>query len=190
MSNSFADLVNHARSCRRFNNADPVPRQVVVDLIDLARICPSAANQQPLRYRVVTDPAECQTVFPHTKWAGALKTWSGPADAERPTAYIVILSATGTNPGIDVGIAAQTIQLGATEHGYAACMLGAIDRTGIHTDLALPAELQIQLLIALGRPGETIVLEPLPPDGNLTYWRTPDQVHHVPKRSLEQVLVR
>ena len=183
------NLVLQARSYRRFIEADPIPPQLVRELIDLVRFVPSAANQQPLRYRIVTDPAECNLVFPHTKWAGALKNWPGPQPGQRPTAYVVILAAAGKTPATDVGIAAQTLQLAATAHGYAACMLGAIDRPSIHAALGLPKDLDIQLLVALGRPGETITLEPLPESGSTAYWRSEDQTHHVPKRSLDEVLV-
>jgi hypothetical protein len=77
----------------------------------------------------------------------------------------------------------------ATAAGDAAGMLGAIDKPAIQTALALPADLEIQLVVALGRPGEKIVLEPLPPTNATAYWRTPDETHHVPKRSLEDVLI-
>ena len=183
------ELVRKARSCRRFRQDDPIPAELVRSLVDLARLVPSGANQQPLRYRMVTSAQQCAEVFPHTKWAAALKDWGGPAEGERPTAYIVIMAAAGRSAPVDVGIAGQTIQLAATEQGYAACMLGAIDRPGIHKTLGLPGEWEIQLLVALGRCGETIVLEALPQDGNVAYWRSEDGVHHVPKRSLEQVLV-
>jgi nitroreductase len=189
MSHPFADLVKNARSYRRYIAADPIPAELVEKMVDLVRLVPSAANQQPLRYRIVTNPEQCAQVFTHTKWAAALKTWAGPTPAERPTAYIAILTPLEKPALLDVGIAAQTLQLAATAHGYGACMLGAIDRPGIKQALALPPSHEIQLLIALGRPGEKIVLEDLPADGSTAYWRTPDEVHHVPKRSLKDVMI-
>lgn len=189
MAMNFSDLVRKARSCRRYRQNDPVPLALLRNLVDVARLAPSGGNQQPLRYRLISGAAPCAALFPFTRWAAALKTWSGPTESERPTGYIVILAPVGRNAGVDVGIAAQTIQLAATEQGYAVCMLGAIDRAVVHKALGLPADLEVQLLVAVGRQGEAIVLEELPPDGNTVYWRTADGVHHVPKRSLEQVLV-
>lgn len=186
---SFSALVKHARSCRRFRESDPIPPQLVRDLVDLARLVPSAANQQPLRYRIVTGAAACAQVFPHTKWAGALKDWSGPAVGQRPTAYLFILAEQGKNVSCDVGIAAQTIQLAATAAGYAACMLGAIDRPALQAALNFPPPMEIQLLLALGRPNETIVLEDLPLGSSTNYYRTPDSIHHVPKRRLNDILL-
>jgi nitroreductase len=189
-NNTFADLVKRARSCRRYAEADAIPAQVVRDLVDVVRLVPSAGNQQPLRYRIVTESAERQRLFAHLKWAGALKDWGGPKEGERPTGYVIILTPAGKNAAVDVGIAAQTMQLAAASLGYGACMLGAIDRAAIHMAFDLPKELEVQLVVALGRVGEKIVLEKMPESGNHAYWRTADQVHHVPKRSLDEVLVK
>jgi len=32
-------------------------------------------------------------------------------------------------------------------------------------------------------------IEPLPSDGKIEYWRTSDGTHHVPKRSLDELIV-
>jgi nitroreductase len=187
----FADLLRQARSFRRFDQTDPIPPQVLTDLVDLARLVPSGANAQPLRYRIVSDEAERAAVFPHTAWAGALRDWPGPAEGERPTGYIAICSAAGKpEPATDIGIAGQTIQLAATDLGYGACMLGAIERDMLHAALKLPEDLALRLLLALGRPAETVVLEDLAPGASTAYWRDSDGVHHVPKRTLDEVLLR
>jgi len=167
-----------------------MPPALVRRLVDIARLVPSGGNQQPLRYRIVTDATERGRVFPYLRWAAALKDWAGPAEGERPTAYIVILSPADKPSHTDVGIAAQTIQLAATTMGYAACMVGSIDRPAVRHELRLPDDLEIQLIVALGRPGEKIVLEELARGGDVSYWRTPDGVHHVPKRRLEDVLIK
>src|SRR5690242_17348893 len=103
----FLELVKKARSFRRFVEAEPVPPEVLRELVDLVRYVPSAGNQHPLRNRIVSDAVDRQSVFAHLEWAGLLKDWRGPKEGERPTGYILILSAMGKNPGIDIGIAAQ-----------------------------------------------------------------------------------
>ena len=183
----FADLVKKARSIRRFDEQDPIPPDTLRELVDIARLVPSAGNHQPLRYCLISSTEDRQRLFPSLAWAGALKDWDGPGPGERPTGYILILSRREAGP--DLGIAAQTIQLAAVSLGYGACMLGAIKRDQIKKDLSLPAHLHLNLVIALGRPAETVVLEPLPEDGSTNYWRSADGGHHVPKRSLEDVLL-
>lgn len=189
--NDFSTLVRQARTHRRYVNATKLSRDQVIALIDTARNVASAMNAQPLRYRIVTDPAECDAVFQSTNWAKGLRTGPAPTPAERPTAWIVILSVAQTtlDPAIDVGIAAQTINLAAASAGLATCMLLSIDRPKIQEALKLPADLKIQLLMSVGQPGEQVAIEPLTPTAQMPYWRTPDQVHHVPKRKLEDILI-
>lgn len=183
----FADLVKKARTYRRFDESEAIPSEALRKLVDLVRIVSCGGNSQKLRYMIVSEPDECAALFPHLRWAGALKDWPGPAPGERPSGYIMILSE--ASPGHNVGIAAQTIQLAATEAGYGVCMMGAIDRDEIKAAFKIPDAMNVHLVLALGKPGETVVIEPMPADGNTAYWRSEDGVHHVPKRALEDVLV-
>jgi nitroreductase len=190
MSNvPFSELVKQARSIRRFVEADPIPAAEVRRLVDIARFVPSASNQQPLRYRLVTDAAERAKVFPCLRWASALKRWRGPQEGERPTGYILIVKGRCRHVGHDAGIAAQTILLAATAAGYGACIMDAMDKDALQRALGLGSEKEIELVLALGRPAEKVALEELAPTGNSAYWRTTDEVHHVPKRRLVDVLI-
>ena len=74
--------------------------------------------------------------------------------------------------------------------GYSACFIGAINKDKLRHELNIAPELTIMLIIALGEPAEEIVIESTADtNGNIRYWRDENQVHHVPKRSLEEVLV-
>ena len=131
-------------------------------------------------------------IFPHLGWAGYLKDWSGPIEGERPTGYIIILGDKSIKQsfGCDHGIAAQSILLGAVEKGLGGCMLASVDRReDLMVELGLPDNLLILLVLALGKPKETVVIDPLPEDGDIKYWRDAQGVHHVPKRSLEELIV-
>ena len=185
----FFELVRKNRSYRRFDGTRAITRDELVALVELARLTPSGANRQPLRYRLVCG-ADCARVFPHLAWAGALRDWDGPEESERPTAYIIMLRDSETR-GIptDEGIAAQTMLLGATERGMGGCMFGSVKRKAMAETLALDARYEIALVIALGYPVETVVIEDLPPGGETAYWRDGNAVHHVPKRSLEELIV-
>jgi nitroreductase len=187
---SFQDLVLRNRSFRRFQQSPRLTREALTELVNLARRTPSAGNRQPLKYSVLHTPEQCARMFPHTRWAGALKGWRGPAEGERPTAYILVFCDTKImkEPGCDHGIAAQTICLSAAARGFGACMLGAIDRTKIRAEFHIPEHLELHLLIALGVPAEKVVLEEAK-DGNVTYYRDEQSVHHVPKRPMAEALV-
>ena len=185
----FKELVRKNRSYRRFDGGRAIAREDLVALVALARLTPSGANRQPLRYRLVCGD-DCARVFPHLSWAGALRDWDGPEEGQRPTAYIIMLR-DGETRGIpaDEGIAAQTLLLGATERGMGGCMFGSVKREALAETLALDARYEIALVIALGYPVETVVIEDLPPGGDTAYWRDAAAVHHVPKRTLEELIV-
>jgi nitroreductase len=188
---SIRDLVLNTRSYRRFDPDTRVDCQTLRELVDLARLSASGSNRQPLKYVLSCTPETNALIFPHTRWAGALKDWPGPAEGERPTAYILIVGDTeiSRNFDRDLGIAAQSIMLGATERGLGGCMIGSIDRPKVREVLGIAERFEILLALALGKPAEKVVIEQLPPDGNTNYWRDEQSVHHVPKRALDDIIL-
>lgn len=185
------ELVLKNRSRRRFFEEVSVPRETLVELVDLARCSASGANRQPLKYVLSWLPEKNAKIFPHLFWAAALKDWPGPSEGERPSAYIVILGdkEISTHFGVDHGIAAQTILLGAVEKGLGGCMIGAINIEGLRQALEIPEQYVILLVVALGKPKEEVVLETVGSDGRTDYWRDGQGVHHVPKRRLEEIIL-
>lgn len=185
----FHNLVLQARAYRRFDASRPISETELRAFVDCARLAPSSRNQQIVRFRLVRDTEECARVFPHTKWAGALKGWGGPQPSERPTGYVFFCTPEGVQASHDVGIAAQTIKLAAQCAGYGSCILGALDRPALQAVLGLPVGLVIDIGIAVGRPAEEVRVENAQPGVGLDYWRTADEVHHVPKLSLAELIV-
>ncbi|MDF1554100.1 MAG: nitroreductase family protein [Deferrisomatales bacterium] len=185
------ELVLRNRSYRRFDESHAISRDTLMELVDLARITASAANRQPLKYVLSCDPKRNAAIFPHLAWAGYLKDWSGPAPGERPSAYIAILvdQNIAKEWWCDDGIAAQTMLLEATRRGLGGCMIGAIQKEKLRQALEIPDNLLIRLVLALGKPAETVVLENVGPDGDIRYWRDDQGVHHVPKRSLDEIVL-
>ena len=190
-NHKITDLVRDNRSCRRFHQNHKIALETLKELVNLSRISASGANLQPLKYILSCDSKTNADIFSALAWAGYLKDWPGPAEGERPTAYIVVLGDTGITQdvGCDHGIAAQTIMLGAREKGLAGCMLGSINRKLLRDLLDVPEHLKILLVLAIGKPNEQIVLETLEPDGSIRYWRDSEGIHHVPKRKLEDIVV-
>ena len=184
------DLIMKSRSYRRFDETVAVPMETLRELVELARICPSAANRQPLKFKLVNDAETNASIFECLAWAGYLTDWGGPQEGERPTAYIFLLGDTQIAQGfeVDEGIMAQSMMLGAVEKGFGGCMLGAINRVKLRELLDIPEHLGILLVLALGKPAETVVIDPIE-DGDIKYWRDDEDVHHVPKRSLDELIV-
>lgn len=123
-------------------------------------------------------------------WAGYLSYWKGPEEGERPSAYIVMLHDTliSGNYLCDDGIAAQSILLGVTEAGFGGCIIHSVNRNKLKEILKLSEQFEIIQVLALGKPKETVVLEEVK-NGDIKYWRDENQVHHVPKRSLDEIII-
>jgi len=185
------DLVSRNRSYRRFHQDVSVDLSTLRELVDLARLSASAANLQPLRYILSRSPEKNAVIFAHLAWAAYIKDWPGPSEGERPSAYVIILGDTRVCPsfGCDHGIAAQSILLGATEKGMGGCIIGAIQRKELRKALDIPAYYEILIAIALGEPKESVKIETVESNGEIKYWRDQEGVHHVPKRSLDDIIV-
>ncbi len=189
---TLRDLIVRNRSYRRFREDVSVTRETLRELVDLARLSASAANRQPLRYILSNDRDMNSLIFPNLAWAAYLREWDGPGEGERPAAYIVVLrdNSIGDPGGCDHGIAAQSILLGAAERGLGGCIVASVKRKSLAKILQVPEELEILFVIALGTPGERVVLETVDVSGDIAYWRDSDGVHHVPIRSLEDIIIR
>mgnify|MGYP000350559254 CR=1 FL=1 len=184
------DLVRRTRSYRRFYE-EPISRQTLLHLVDCARLTASGGNRQPLKYFLANEPAVNATIFEHIGWAGYLKDWPGPEAGERPSAYIIILldKEISQSPGADHGIAAQTIMLAANELGLGGCIIATVQRDKLQQALNIPLQYEILLVLALGKPKETVVIEEITSAGDIKYWRDEAGVHHVPKRRLEDIII-
>lgn len=185
------DLVVKNRSYRRFHQEVAVELETLRELVDIARLSASAANMQPLRYILSCDSEKNALIFSNLAWAAYLKDWPGPSEGERPSAYIIILEDTRiSHPvGVDHGIAAQGILLGAVERGLGGCIIGSINKRGLREALRIEPEYEILLVLALGKPKEVVVIETVGPAGDIKYWRDSEGVHHVPKRALDEIIL-
>ncbi len=184
------ELVVKTRSVRRFIE-EIVSKETLLYLIDIARLSASAANLQPLKYIISCSKEMNNIIFPKLMWAGYLKEWKGPKEGERPSAYIIVLGdrSITTSFGCDHGIATQNILLGATELGLGCCIIGALDRKAVINELNIPPKYEILHIIAIGKPGEEIVLEKMGTDESVKYWRDEQEVHHVPKRGIKDIVI-
>ena len=185
------DLVVRNRSYRRFDEAVSISLRDLKGLVELARLSASAANRQPLKYVLSCDRSMNGAIFPTLAWAAYLKDWSGPGEGERPSAYVIVLHDTviAKDVNVDPGIACQSILLGAVEKGLGGCMVGNVKRDQLRGILKLPERYEILYVVALGKPAERVVLEEVGPDGDIKYYRDEDNVHHVPKRPLHEVVL-
>jgi len=188
---TLRELLLKTRSYRRFYQDETIGAGDLKEIVENVRFTPSAANKQPLKFVIVTDASMGGKIFALLKWAAYLKDWDGPGPGERPSAYIVMLGNRKASPYIDgdYGIAMQTILLSAVEKGYGGCLIASYDKEKVRQLLDIPEELELSVVIALGKPKEEVVIDTAE-DGDIKYWRDENRVHHVPKRSLEELIYK
>lgn len=184
-------LVQSCRSYRKFDHTATISMRALEELVELARLCPSAANKQPLRFILSTSKADNDAIFACLKWAAYLTDWKGPAPAEQPSAYIIMINTAKDwdFAKFDLGITAQTMLLGAVEKGLGGCMLGAIDREKLRAHFSVDPEFEISLVLALGKPVEDVRIVDVPQDGSIKYYRDEAGTHYVPKRNQEELIM-
>lgn len=188
------DLIINTRSFRSFDESQPIPRERILEWIDNCRLCPSAKNAQPLKYKIVDTREGVEKLLPLTKWAGALENITLPPEGKHPTAMVVICCDTTVvsdvnRARIDVGIAAMTLLLSATEAGFGGCMIGAFSPDTVGEKLRIAEKYVPVLIVALGVPAETVFITNPRPDGDITYYRDSHNLHFVPKRLIEDIIL-
>ena len=191
---NIKEIISQTRTIRRFDSSKRLDEATLKQLVDMARLGGSARNGQPWQHMVIVEKDLCDKIFPYLGWAGYLDDWKGPVPDERPCGYILcLLNHNRLNVGVgdamvDLGIGSQNILLAATTMGLGGCRIGSIS-PGINELFVLPPHLTIELVIALGAPGEQVILEQSLEEQDTRYWRDRDGRHHVPKRPLEELLV-
>ena len=196
---NFKELVEKNRSYRGFDESHRFTKADLTALIDVARLAPSAKNTQAMKYFLAWEKETVDAIFPHTKWIGSWdepgipKEPALPFEGTRPTGFIVMVQDLEIHDKLarfqkDVGIFAYAITLAAAEAGIGGCMIGAFNASEVKQALNLDDRYAPQLLIALGKPAENIVLTEAVA-GDVGYWRDEENVHHVPKRKLEDLIL-
>lgn len=184
---SLDTLLHRNRSYRGFSAAVDVSEAQLRELVGVVPLVASGMNRQALRFRLVTG-ADAALVHPLVKLGAALPEEHLPHPGMEPKAYIVVCSAVPEDKVVDMdlGIAAQSILLKATEMGLGGIFILNFRREALQEALGL--SLEPLAVIGLGKPAETIFLVPGASPDALTYYRK-DGVHYVPKLAVEDLIV-
>ena len=189
----FKELVDKNRSHREFKAGAVIPRELIEEWILNASHCPAAMNLQALKYKIINDEEGVARLLPLTRWAASLDK-KLPPEGHGPSAFIVMCHDTSIAPikpifMIDVGICAQTVMLSAAEAGFGGCIIGSASSDTLRSELGLPECLEPVLVLGLGVPEDEVVLT-VADGGNTKYYRDSNNVHYVPKRPLEEIIIK
>ncbi len=187
-------LVKMARSYRVFDESYILTKDFLIKLVERLRFISSARNAQPLKYIVSADINKNEEIFSTLKWAGYLKDWDGPKKGQRPSAYIVIVRDNAISKEdfslIDTGIAIQTIMLSLAENRLGGCTIAAIDKERLRKILDMDDNTkEIICVVAIGKPIENIIITDVK-DNDIKYFRDKDGNHYVPKRDINELLLK
>ena len=188
------DLIKKNRSVRGYDNSRDVTIEELREMVDCARLSASSVNMQPLKYILVNTVDGKARVLKQVSFAAKLSTLKLPHRGSEPMAYIVIcqdeqISKSETGFLRDVGIAAQSITLAATELGLGACMLGYFSPDKLRQALDLSENLKPQLVISLGKSVEAVRIVEIEEGESTDYYRDEAGIHYVPKRKLDDVII-
>jgi nitroreductase len=190
--NTFHELVKRSRTVRRYKEEERIPESVLIDLVDTARLTASAGNRQPVRFIICDNKKLNNEIFKLLGWLGYIAEDLGPKEGERPSAYIILLQDNRIRNAsfqYDAGIVSQTIILNANYYHIGCCIIGAVNQEKLRNLLNIPGQYDIISVLALGYPLEEVQLEESKDESDVKYWRDDSSVHHVPKLSLDKVLL-
>ncbi|MBQ9634317.1 MAG: nitroreductase family protein [Schwartzia sp.] len=183
-------LMEWCRTYRRFDQAKPVPENVLENIMEAARLANSASNRQQLRFLVVKSPEMVEKLFTFTHWAAILpKELGQPKDGEHPVLFIVPTyeaSEKAKWTDVDIGIAETRMTLAATAEGVGSCILANIERDSIREVLGLPVSTEIATIVAFGYPTHESHIVSMK-DGDVKYYLDEKKDYCVPKRSREDL---
>jgi nitroreductase len=187
---TFKDLVLENRTYRKYHEEFQIDNATLREPVDLARCSASTGNLQALKYILLSEPERNNLIFPNIFLARKDQHVRYPPNGGRPSAYIIMLGDKRINETFapDHGIAAQSILLGAREKGLGGCMVMMLKRDVLFREFQIPQYFQILMVIRLGKPDETVVLEEAVKGGDtMFYWE--GDTRHVPKRALDDIII-
>ena len=184
-----SELLKITRSYRRYDEKRRIDDNTLRTIAEAVRYAPSAANLQRVRVAIVNDSLQNKEVFDTLGFAAYLNDWKGPEDGERPAAYMVLMTASepDVNLAIDIGLSAEAIILSAREMGIGACLFRSFNKDKLSLILGRDGYSPV-LVISLGYPSEEVVIDDMK-DGDVKYYRDANDVHHVPKLPVSEIII-
>lgn len=181
---SLDTLLRRNRSYRGYDPARRVTQEELRELVGVVGFTASGMNRQVLRFRIVP---EADKILPHITLGAALPDEHLPKPGMEPSAFLVVCSTVPEDKvvDIDLGFAAQSILLKATEMGLGGIFILNFRKEAVKEALGLA--LEPVAIIAIGKPAESVFL--LPSDGDKLQYYRKEGIHYVPKLKTEHLII-
>ena len=153
MNEDVLDVIRKRRTIRKFN-AQEVSDEQIETLLELAMDAPNRLNRQPWHFVVVRDKAL------QRQFADVLRIHPY---LETASAVVAVCALPDRSPtwAMDVSAAIENMMIGATAMGIGSAWIGSPDTVMwsmleevLHDALAIPCDVRIASLVALGYPDE------------------------------------
>lgn len=148
-----------ARWSSRAMSGEPLERAEILRLLEAARWAPSASNRQPWRFVFAHRETPAFEAFLNTLNDGN-RMWN-----VRAGVFVAVLSRPTTDEGgpnvfhsFDTGAAWMSLALQGSQMGLVVHAMGGFDRAKLKEALALPDDVKIECVVAVGRPGDASLL--------------------------------
>lgn len=186
---NLESLMERNRSYRGYDKSFEVKREMLERIVAVNTKIASAKNQQVLRFKLVTRETGAEHIIQNMKLGGLLPELHLPFPGTEPEAFIIICSTIPENKfvDIDLGIAAQSMLLKATEMGLNGIMIGAFNKAKVTEAFLLPYE--PLLILAIGKGKERIKLKTIGPEDDKAYYRDEKGTQFVPKLTIEALIL-
>ena len=181
---SLDTLLRRNRSYRGYDPARRVTEEELRELVGVVGFTASGMNRQVLRFRIVP---EADKILPYITLGAALPDEHLPKPGMEPSAFLVVCSTVPEDKvvDIDLGFAAQSILLKATEMGLGGIFILNFRKEAVKEALGLA--LEPVAIIAIGKPAESVFL--LPSDGDKLQYYRKEGIHYVPKLKTEHLII-
>jgi nitroreductase len=140
--------IKERRSVRKFKKEE-VPSDVIDKILEAGRWAPSGLNNQPWRFMVL-DKEKKDGLAEYTEYSHIIKS----ADKVILVFFDKEASYNQEKDLLAIGACIENMLLCISSLGYGACWLGEIlnQRKGIYKFLDISQELELEAVIALGKP--------------------------------------
>lgn len=181
---SLDTLLRRNRSYRGYDPARRVTQEELRELVGVVGFTASGMNRQVLRFRIVP---EADKILPYITLGAVLPDEHLPKPGMEPSAFLVVCSTVPEDKvvDIDLGFAAQSILLKATEMGLGGIFILNFRKEAVKEALGLA--LEPVAIIAIGKPAESVFL--LPSDGDKLQYYRKEGIHYVPKLKTEHLII-
>ena len=191
------EAITKRRSIRQFKEM-PIPFNILKRCVNAARLAPTGGNYQTCEHIIIDDEQLLTQVLDTVgSWGGQPRPAEGWSPEGRPKAYIVTLinksletelGARRTSTPYGVGTSIENMVLVALEQGIGACPILNFNRDKLRHVLNTPNKYDLAMVLALGFPDESPVLEAA--TDSIKLWVDSEGVRHVPKRELKDIIHR